>query len=62
MTQKSEEKKKTKKTEYEFYHPNKYLSVVDLGVQFYNHKFSTSDRELAKKLINIEDIQLISQP
>lgn len=56
---KSREKKKGL---YVFKHPNKYLTVAMLGVQFRDGKYETESRELAEALINIEDIELVSQP
>lgn len=58
------EKKAEKKKEslYVFKHPNKFLTVAMYGVQFIDGHFETEDREIAKALINIEDIELVSQP
>lgn len=55
-------KEEKAKSLYVFRHPNKFLMVADLGVQFINGEFSTEDREIAKKLVNVEDMELISQP
>lgn len=60
MAEKKAEKKE--KGLYVFKHPNKFLTVAMHGVQFIDGKFETEDREVAKALINIEDIELISQP
>lgn len=46
---------------YVFRHPNAYLSVPQVNAQFVNGRYETTDRAVAEYLINIEDIELISQ-
>ena len=59
--EKAKETKKKNKS-YVFKHPNKYLTVASLGVQFRDGKYETEDKEIAKALINLDDVELVSQP
>ena len=55
-------KKEEVKGLYVFRHPNKYLTVSVLGVQFIDGKFETEDRKLAEKLVEYDDMEIVSQP
>jgi hypothetical protein len=46
---------------YRFKSANKYLSCVALGVQFINGTATTSNLEVAKKLVKIEGVELVEE-
>ena len=51
-------KETTKKKEYKLRSSNKYLTVGSLGVQFIKGVYTTSDPEVAKALMTIDDVDL----
>lgn len=55
-------KKEEKKGVYKFTHFKKFFRIGVLNVQFVNGTFETEDRELAKKIINFDGVECISQP
>lgn len=56
------EEAKNGQNEYVFNHPNAFLTISYLGVQFMHGEYRTTDRELAKQLVEFEDMKLVSQP